>query len=100
MSPVKSTSNFRLYAPPLINTTGAVQAGCCQVPISAADIIFIEKRRSYPASLSMHTHCWSLGRTCNVFLTKMDALLPKANFEDSPPALLRAPFRNETRIQA
>ena len=51
-----------------------VQTGFSAVSRTVASIIFIEKRRSFPASLPMRTHWWSLGRTRNVFLMKMDAL--------------------------
>ena len=47
----------------------------------ASVIIFIEKRWSSSASLQMLCILRSLGRTNNVFLTKMDALLPETYYE-------------------
>ena len=44
-----------------------VQTGCIEAPESGSSIIFIQKCRSFSASC----------QTCNVFLTKMDALLPE-----------------------
>ena len=67
--------------------TETVQAGCSLGSKPAARIIFIEKRRSFPASQKMQLHFWSLSRTCNVFLTKMDALLPDTRLMSSLPEL-------------
>jgi hypothetical protein len=53
-----------------------VQVGCCEDQESDANIIFIEKRWSYPVSLQHAGMLRSLGRTNNVFLTKMYDLLP------------------------
>ena len=53
-----------------------------------ANIIFIEKRRSFPASYEQGRRAAlarSLGRTRNVFLTKMDALLPETKCKRSLP---------------
>ena len=72
------TIRGRFFSPEM-----TVRKGCSSVSESAANIIFIEKRRSFSASLAMHMHCCSLGRTCNVFLTKMDALRRKPNCEYS-----------------
>ena len=54
-----------------------VQTGCPEVLNRGAKIIFIEKRRSFPASYEQGRHAAlarSLSRTRNVFLTKMDTL--------------------------
>ena len=54
-----------------------VQTGCPEVLNRGAKIIFIEKRRSIPASYEQGRHtalARSLSRTSNVFLTKMDTL--------------------------
>ena len=62
----------------MANTTyETVQTGCSGVSESGTNIIFIEKRKSFPASYEQGRHAAlarSLGRTYNAFLTKMDAL--------------------------
>ena len=55
-------------------------------PVTVANIIFIEKRSSCSSSLSRGGLPPLLdlsGRNCNVFLTKMDALLPVTDYVSS-----------------
>ena len=63
-----------------------VQAVC---KIRQQIIIFIEKRRSYLASLKHAKHVSISQSDLLLFLTKMDALLPETNFESSLHELLR-----------
>ena len=61
--------------------------------ICGAKIIFIEKRRSCPASYEQGRRAAlarSLGRTRNVFLTKMDTLLPQPTWKSSLSELSHA----------
>jgi hypothetical protein len=53
----------------------AVHAGCTWALIPGSNIIFIEKHRAYPQNLKDAFASFDFfGRTCNVFLTKIDVL--------------------------
>jgi len=66
------------------NDTVTVQTDCSEVSKAGASIIFIEKRRSSSSSLEDASASSDLsGRTRNVFLTKMNALLPAAELMSS-----------------
>ena len=100
--------------------SSGLNTGCSEASGSGANIIFIEKRISFPASLrrrqaKVPDSCSherkalsrppdierktrdegglppmrSLSRICNVFLTKMDALLPETQYKSSLPVIFQ-----------
>ena len=72
---------------PLVAVSG--QAGCFLV-YRPGSRVSSSSKNAYPslrASKMLHI-LRSLSRICNVFLTKMDALLPNTNSWNSPPDLL------------